>query len=113
MKMRPLNVLCLLVIAFAVCACAVKPVIPVAPQPIVETKQTVDIDPSLVADCPGLQSLDVRNYSKVEALQVMSEWANQYSGCARNHHNLAGLAIKAFNLTPASAPVAASAPVTK
>jgi len=112
MKMRPINVLCILVVAFAICACATKPVVPVAPLPTVETKQTVDIDPSLIQDCPSLNSLDVRNYSKAETLQVMNEWANQYSVCKRNHHSLSGIVIKAFNIDPASAPVAASTPTT-
>jgi hypothetical protein len=105
--MRPLNVLCLLVIAFAVCACATKPVDPVPPQPTVETKQTVDVDPSLIQDCDQLKPLAVRAYSKQETVTLFNGFANKYSVCARRQHDLSTIAKKAFNIpaTPASAVV--------
>jgi len=91
-------VICLLVTSFLLAACGSQPVVPHAPDPVVPTKQTVDVDPELLADCPKLKMLDVQNYPKEQALKIISDWMNQYSLCARNHHALADLTAQAFNI---------------
>lgn len=99
--MKPIYVLSIFVISVVLSACAVQPVIPVAPQPVVETKQTVDIDPSFIDDCPRLPLLATKTYSKQEALDVMDFLISQYDICWNIHHQSAALMSKAFNIKTA------------
>lgn len=78
--------------------CGSTPVVPVAPDPVVETKQTVDVDPSLLVDCPTLDTLNVQSYNKQQTLDAISVIVGKYSTCWHNHHSLAEVTTKAFNI---------------
>jgi hypothetical protein len=89
----------------------IKPVTPKAPDPVVETKQTVDVDHTLLQDCPVQDKLDVRQYSKQDALKAIKVLIDKYSTCWHTQHELSDVAKKAFNIkdVPATPAVPASA----
>lgn len=86
------------ILVASMCACTPDPVVPVAPQPTVETKQTVDIDRTLLAQCEPMHQLQNKSYTKAQVLEVIADWSNQYSECSLRQSNLSKLVSKAFNI---------------
>lgn len=86
-----------LVVALAGCATAPEPT-PV-PKPAVMEKQTVDINPQLMLDCPTVSLLpEGKNLSREQLLKFNADLIVATSTCWHRHHDLSGLAAKAFNL---------------
>ncbi len=101
----------LLVLCLAACVTAPPPVD--IPKPAVEEKKKVDIDPTLVKDCPTVTLVSEAPMSGEDELNLIGTLSSALSVCWHRHHDLSDVAVKAFNLnTPdaASAPTQASTP---
>lgn len=91
--------LALLSLIMALAGCATAPAPQPVPKPAVTEKQTVDINPQLLVDCPTVGLLpEGVSLSREQLLKFNAGLIVALSTCWHRQHDLAGLAAEAFNL---------------
>jgi hypothetical protein len=104
--------LAILIVALSLGACGIAPPKPdpVVPEPAVQEKTQVNVDPTLLLDCPTVPLLPTdHEITKAEAVQEIEIMAGVLSTCWHRHHDLSALASSAFNIAQPAVPASGTA----
>lgn len=90
----------LLTLVLVLTACTTAPPVPSVPDvPLVPQKQTVNIEPGLIAPCAPLTNLDpTRNYTQGDSVDVVKVWADEYTDCSTRFQKFVEIISKALNI---------------
>lgn len=87
-----------LLFIFALSACASTASVKPNDVVIVPTKETVTIPQEQLSDCDKMQLPELKAYSVSDTLKLIGIWLGSNSECRQNHHALAEVIKKAFNI---------------
>jgi PBP1b-binding outer membrane lipoprotein LpoB len=86
-------------LAFCLGGCATAPKQEVPDLPAnVAAKQSVTVDPELIAPCKPLPLLDVRPYSQSDTLDPIDAWSNVYTDCSNRFAKYVVITSKLLNI---------------
>ncbi len=91
--------LILLSLVLAACGTAPKPVVPDVPI-TTQTKQTITIEPALIAACAPQTKLDATKlfYTQPESVDAVKVWSDEYTDCSGRFAAFVGIVSKYLNI---------------